>query len=188
MIKKKKKKKLYQPFHECNQPSDAWNFSKFSFFGNSSTFSWIIFPWIGIFSNLCIRSQLKQAKLTCTYIPSFICCLLVSPLLLNTATILPLFFFHIDNVFFGTLNFLQRSLLATPHSIFINAAYLTSKALLISYNTCHSLQQESHFISTKTIFCSLFSIFYKFNFHWKTLMKWNVIAFLLEIEKNKQVE
>ena len=149
---------LYRAFHECNQPSDAWNFSKFSSFANSRAFSRIIFPWIwiGIFSDLCNSSHLKQAKLTCTYVPSFIRCLLVPPLLLNEVTILSLFFFHVDSVFFGTLNVLDTSLIATPRSISVNAAYLSSKVcsqlrrffpviLAFLYNNNHTLRLHQQF-------------------------------------------
>ena len=141
---------LDRTFHEWNQPSDAWNFSKFSSFANSRAFSWIIFHWIGIFSDLCISSHLKQDKLTCSYSPSFTRCLLVPAPLLNAVTILSLFFFHVDSVFFGTFNFLETSLLATPRSISSNAAYWHLK--YVHNDVAYFLQYLPFFTTTITLY------------------------------------
>ena len=122
---------LYRVFQWCNQPSDAWNFSTFNCFARPRVLSCKIVPLIGMFSDLCISNHFQEAKLTYSYFPSFIYCLLVSPLLLNAANIFSLFFLHVGRVFFGTLNFFETSLLESPRSISINVAYFTPNICLL---------------------------------------------------------
>ena len=78
---------LYRVFQWYNQPSDAWNLSTFNCFAKPRVLSCKIFPLIGMISDLCISNHFQEAKLTYSYFPSFIYCLLVSPLLLNAANI-----------------------------------------------------------------------------------------------------
>ena len=92
----------YQVFQACNHPPDAWNFSIFNCFAKPRAFSFKIVSLIGMFSDICISKHLQQAKSACSYVLSFICYLLVPPLLLNAAMIFSLFFFHVERVFFGT--------------------------------------------------------------------------------------